>query len=179
MIWKSILCVALAGLIGLAVNGAQAGKPAAPSKPGTGPFATLAKIAVEDENGPVKLKREEQIAIMFLSAIQSLEGSCQREARHACTLDQLMTGPVGEDGSHIDRLKFDPKTDPNYTYTISTSGREWEAHANAKRAGLIGFCFLADSSGSTSASYNPSGSAKATDKELTSRSIQGDSFTTR
>jgi hypothetical protein len=165
MVWKSIVCVMLGGLIH--------------AMDGTGPFATIAKVAVEDDNGPVKLKREEQIAIMFLAAIQRIEGNCQREAGHACTLDQLLTGPVGEDGSHLDKLKFDPKVDPNYTYTLEASGKDWEAHANGKKPGFIGFCYRSGSSGFTTATYNASGKAKATDKELTNRSIQGDSFTTR
>src|SRR5579862_7083931 len=145
----------------------------------TGPFATIAKVAVEDENGPVKLKREEQIAIMFLTAIQSIQGNCQRDAGHACTLDQLVAGPVAEDGSHLDKLKFDPKVDPNYTYTLVTSGKAWEAHANRTKPGLIGFCFLSKGDGFVSATYNSSGTAEAADKELTSRSIKDDSFTTR
>jgi hypothetical protein len=147
--------------------------------PGTGPFATTAKVAVEDNSGPIALKREEQIALMFLTAIQNIERDCQSRAKRACTLDQLLAGPSGADGSHIDRLKFDPKTDPNYTYTLLASGMAWEAHANAKRPGLSGFYFLSRDFPSANAYYNSAGTATVIDKELTSRSIEGDSFATR
>jgi hypothetical protein len=157
-----------------------AGTPvsASPPAPGAGPFATTAKVEVEDSNGPIALKREEQIAIMFLTAIQNIENNCQLRANRACTLDQLLAGPVAADGSHIDRLKFDPKTDPNYTYTLAASGMAWEAHANAKKRGLLGFCFLSKNLGSPNATYNPAGIASVIDKDLTSRSIEGDSFAT-
>ncbi len=146
---------------------------------GTGPFATSAKVEVEDSDGPVALKREEQIAIMFLTAIQNIERDCQGRAKRACTLDQLLAGPQAADGSHIDRLKFDPKLDPNYTYTLAASGLAWEAHATAKKPGLIGFCFLSRSFPTANAYYNRSGTATAIDKELPNRSIEGDSFATR
>jgi len=76
-------------------------------------------------------------------------------------------------------LKFDPKLDPNYTYTLAASGLAWEAHATAKKPGLIGFCFLSRSFPTANAYYNRSGTATAIDKELPNRSIEGDSFATR
>jgi hypothetical protein len=100
---------------------------------GTGPFATTAKVAVEDSNGPIKLKREEQIAILFLTAFQTIESDYQNRAKRGCTLDQLVAGPVAADGSPIDRLEFDPKVDPNYAYTLTASGMAWEARAHAKK----------------------------------------------
>ena len=149
------------------------------SRPGTGPFATTAKVEAEGSNGPIALKREEQIALMFLTAIQSIESGCQNRAKRACTLDQLLAGPIASDGSHIDRLKFDPKTDPNYTYTLAASGMAWEAHANAKKTGLLGFYFFSRSFPSVTACYNPAGTATVIDSELMSRSTEGDSFATR
>jgi hypothetical protein len=94
-------------------------------------------------------------------------------------LDQLLAGPIASDGSHLDRLKFDPKTDPNYTYTLAASGMAWEAHANAKKTGLLGFYFFSRSFPSVTACYNPAGTATVIDSELMSRSTEGDSFATR
>ena len=111
--------------------------------------------------------------------MQNIESDCQRRAQRACTLDQLLAGPVAADGSRIDRLKFDPKTDPNYTYTLAAVGIAWEAHANAKKPGLAGFCFLSKTFPRTDATYNRSGAALVIDQDLTSRSIEGDSFATR
>jgi len=154
--------------------GASASAPAA----GAGPFATTAKISVEDSKGPVALKRPEQIAIMFLTAIQNIELVCQMRMKRACTMDEVLTGPVAPDGARIDHLKFDPKSDPNYAYTLATNGMQWEAHANAKKPGLVGFCFLSKSYAMQTATYNPAGMAGPIDKELTGRSIDGDSFST-
>jgi hypothetical protein len=146
---------------------------------GTGPFATTAKVEVEDSSGPIKLKREEQIAIMFLTAIQSIESDCQNRAKRACTLAEILAGPIGADGSHLTRLKFDPKADANYTYTLAAAGMAWEAHATAKKPGLLGFCFFSRSFPNAGAYYNPAGTATVIDTELTGRSIDGDSFATR
>ena len=162
-----------------AASKSTASPSAGAAKPGTGPFATTAKVKAEGSNGPIALKREEQIALMFLTAIQTIESDCQNRAKRACTLDQLLAGPIASDGSHIDRLKFDPKTDPNYTYTLAASGMAWEAHANAKKTGLLGFYFFSRSFPSVTACYNPAGTATVIDSELMSRSTEGDSFATR
>ncbi len=90
--------------------------------------------------GPVQLKREEQIAYMFLSAIEEIEHECQLDLQHACPLDQLLSGTYPKRGG-IEHLKFDPnKADPNYTYTLAVNGMAWEAHATAKKPGMKGFC---------------------------------------
>ncbi len=149
------------------------------SAPGTGAFATTAVVEVEDGNGPMKLKREEQIALMFLTAIQEIESECQLQAKAACTMEQMLAGPVAPNGSRLSRLKFDPKSDPNYTYTLGAVGMAWEAHANAKKPGLLGLYFLSKSIAGPDVSYNPSGTASPIDKQFTGRSIAGDSFATR
>jgi hypothetical protein len=83
------------------------------------------------------------------------------------------------DGWAIQHLKFDPRLDPNYSYTLDTSGMAWEVHATARKAGLMGFYFLSRNGFGVDAHYNPSGSATAIDKYLTGRSVSGDSFATR
>jgi hypothetical protein len=144
--------------------------------PGTGPFATTAKIDVEDSHGPIKLKREEQIAFMFLSAFATLENTCQVEAQHACTMQELLTGGKAPNGWHLDHLKFDPAADPNYTYVLNTNGMIWEAHANPKKPGIGGFYFMSNGSPTSSAYYNPAGDASLISDQLTSTSIEGDTF---
>ncbi|MGD0903286.1 MAG: LamG domain-containing protein [Terracidiphilus sp.] len=149
--------------------------PSAPL-PATGPFATTAKVEIEDANGPVQLRREEQIAYMFLSAIEIIEHNCQLTLQHVCPMNQILSGSY-PNGANIEHLKFDPnKTDPNYVYTLAASGMAWEAHANPKRPGLKGFCFMARNVGTTTATYNPAGSAGWVDKELGNRGMEGDSF---
>jgi hypothetical protein len=150
-----------------------------PALPATGPFATTAKVEIEDANGPVQLRREEQIAYMFLSAIEMIEHNCQLTLEHVCPMNQILSGSY-PNGAHIEHLKFDPnKTDPNYVYTLAASGMAWEAHANPKRPGLKGFCFMSRSIGTTTATYNPAGSAGWVDKELGNRGMEGDSFATQ
>ena len=149
-----------------------AGKPRTGSRTSTrsapagqSPFATTAKIEAGDVSGPIQLKREEQIALMFLTAMQQIESDCQSQRKSACTYDQV-----------VSRLRFDPKADPNYIYTLAAKGMAWEAHATAKRPGLDGFFILSRSVPVTEAYYSTSGTASAADKELTDRSIAGDSF---
>jgi hypothetical protein len=160
-----------------AAAGGAAAKTNAPML-GTGPFATKAKVTASDSNGPIALKREEQIALMFLTAIQNLESDCQSRAKHSCTLDQLIAGATASNGAHLRRLKFDPRTDPNYTYTVAAGGMAWEAHANPKKTGLAGFYFMSKNFPSADAFYNPSGPAGLVDKELMERGVEGDSFAT-
>jgi hypothetical protein len=178
-LWNRALQATEVAAIYAAAKATAAPAGAIASAPGTGPFATTAKVAVEDSDGPVKLKREEQIAILFLTAIQEIESDCQYRAKRACTLDQMLAGTVAANGSRLGRLKFDPKTDPNYTYTVAASGLAWEAHATAKKPGLLGFYFFSRSFPQSTATYNPAGTAGVIDKELGGRSIEGDSFDVR
>jgi hypothetical protein len=164
-----------------ATPAAAAPHPAAATAPlpTTGPFATKAKIEIEDAKGPVQLAREEQIAYMFMSAIEMIEHDCQLTLQHVCPLAQILSGAYPA-GTNIERLKFDPnKTDPNYVYTLAASGMAWEAHANPKRPGLKGFCFMARTIGTTTATYNPGGTAGWTSVEIGNRGSEGDSFATQ
>jgi Concanavalin A-like lectin/glucanases superfamily len=151
---------------------------AAPT-PTTGPFATKADVDIEDSKGKVNLKREEQIAYMFLSAIEVTEHECQLDLQHACTMDQMLSGSYPA-GSHIEHLKFDPnKTDPNYTYTLAAGGMAWEAHANAKKPGLLGFCFMARDVGTVIVTIGKTGKAGWVDDAIGNRGMSGDSFATQ
>jgi|HubBroStandDraft_1064217.scaffolds.fasta_scaffold42227_2 hypothetical protein len=158
--------------------GASAATVSAPTAP-SGPFATKAKVEIEDAKGPVQLKREEQIAYMFLSAIEVIEHECQLDFQHTCALDQLLSGTYPA-GSHADHLKFDlNKTDPNYAYSLAVNGMAWEAHATSKKPGLKGFCFMSRSVGTTTVTYSNTGPAGWTSTEVGNRGMEGDSFTTQ
>ncbi|HLM99798.1 MAG TPA: LamG domain-containing protein [Bryobacteraceae bacterium] len=146
---------------GSAPTGASAGNAAS----GASPFPTTAKVEVSDTAGKVNLKREEQIAYMFLTAIQQIEDDCQYKHKRACAWDEV-----------LGRLKFDPRTDPNYTYTLAVGGTAWEAHANAKKTGFGGFYSFSISFPTTNVFYNASGIASVTSRQLMERSIEGDSF---
>jgi hypothetical protein len=143
---------------------------------GSGGITTTAQVEVGDEKGPVKLRREEEIAIMFLSGIQQIESDCQDHLKQACTMAQVMSGVTAPDRARTGHLKFDPKMDPNYTYTINANGLAYEAHATAKKPGLIGFYWMSRSFPTVLATYNRNGTAQVIDTEIGNRSISGDSF---
>jgi hypothetical protein len=143
-----------------------------------GPITTTAQVEIEDAHGNIPLKPDEKVAVMFLAAIQSIESDCQMHAGGACTMEQMVAGPKATDSWRINKLKFDPATDPNYTYSVKVNGRAWEARADPKRQGLAGFYYISKFS-SPDAYYNPNGPAGAMDRQLTSRSISGDSFSVR
>ena len=162
---------------GVAPGAAPADSTAA--TPATGPFATNAKIDIADAKGPVQLKRDEQIAYMFLSAIEIIEHECQLTLQHVCPMDQILSGSY-PNGAVIEHLKFDPsKTDPNYAYTLGTNGMAWEAHANPKKPGLKGFCSMARDIGTVVVTYSNSGPAGWTSTEVGNRGTEGDSFATQ
>ena len=157
---------------------ASAPAPAAPPPSSSAAITTTAKVEVEDANGKIPLKPEEQIAMMFLSAIQSIQSDCQLHAGGACTIEQMVAGPKAADNWHISKLKYDPAMDPNYAYTVKVNGKAWEARADPKKPGLGGFYFFAKMM-SPDAYYNATGPAGPMDRQLTSRGIMGDSFSVR
>ena len=132
--------------------------------PQSGSITTTAKVEIEDAKGKIALKPEERIAMMFLSAFQSIELDCTLRANAACTMDQMKG-----------KLKYDPVMDPNYSYTVKVNGKAWEARADPKKPGIGGFYFIAKIM-SPDAYFNEKGPAGPMDRELTSRGIEGDSF---
>jgi hypothetical protein len=167
---------ALAGIcLGCAVAGAAAVAPQ--QKPASGPFATKAKVEIKTGDKVVPLKREEQIAFMFVRAIDSLEDDCSRHAAEPCTLEALIRGPKPKDSNwSVGKLKYDPNTsDPNYTYKVVLKGSKWEIWANPRKPHLGGFYVKHDFFGGTY--YNPAGPATDKDKQIGESSIEGDSFT--
>jgi len=89
----------------------------------------------------------------------------------------MITASYPPEGKSIEHLKFDPnKTDPNYTYTVATNGTVWEAHANPKKPGLRGWCFMARDVGSVIMTYNKTGPSGYTDTPLGNTGVSGDGF---
>src|ERR1700722_5750842 len=177
---RSAAIAAFALITAVSCVGATVSAPAAYATNATsGPFSTQATVQIEDDHGPVQLNRDEQIAYMFLSAIEVIEHECQLDIQRACPLDQLLSGAYPK-GSGIDHLKFDPnKADPNYTYTLSVNAMAWEAHANAKKPGVKGFCFMSRDVGTTIVTYSNSGPAGWTSTAVGNRGMSGDSFATQ
>jgi hypothetical protein len=175
---RALTAVEVASIYAAAKPAAAPAGVSRSTAPGSGALPTTAKVEVGENTGNmIPLKREEQIAILFLTAIQQIETECMSgSAKRACSMDQIMTS----DASHPEHLKFDPKTDPNYTYTLAVNGTAWEARATPKKPGLLGFYFMQRSwPGSPLATYNRSGTAAVIDTEIGNRSIEGDSFATR
>ncbi len=164
---REIATIYAAGTSAKASAGTASAGASAPSTSagGTSPFPTNAKVELGDGTVKVNMKREEQIAYMFLTAIQQIESDCQNTRKAACGWDQVLP-----------RLKYDLRKDPNYNYTLQTGGLAWEGHANPKKPGLGGFYFFSLSFPSVNVFYNAAGTASVVSKELTERSIEGDSF---
>lgn len=140
------------------------------------PQATTAKVEATINDKPVALNRNEQIALMFMSAIADIEDDCMRHAGHACSLDEMVRGPKSTSSWPISRLKFDPRTtDPDYTYVVTASTNKWEAKAIPKKPGLGGFYFL-EGVGMPHQYYDPKGAATETSSELDGYTVSGDSF---
>jgi len=169
------------GILAIAIAVAVAGPsclPLSAADPQAGPLATPGRVSAWDSSGPIKLKRGEQIAILFLAAFEKIEGDCQSRLKHTCTLQQLVAGPLDAGGSLLGRLKFDPASDPNFSYTLVASGMKWEAHADARMPGLRGFCAVSEGLPLARFTHNPTGRAGTADKML-SCSYTGDFFAVR
>jgi hypothetical protein len=165
-----------AALAGVLLAPWLAGNLTAQQKPApAGPFATKASVEVKSETGAIPLKREEQIAFMFVDAINSLEDDCGRHAAEPCTLEALVRGPKAKDSFGVGKLKFDPNaSDPNYAYKVALAGSNWEIWANPKKPGLGGFYAKGKFFGGKW--YNPAGPATAASTKITESSVDGDLF---
>jgi hypothetical protein len=176
-LWNRALTASeVAGIYAAAAPGSTSSGPGVSggTVQGAGP-TTNAKVEVEDAKGPVALKQPEKVAFLFVSAIEQIEGECWRAGNHVCTISELVAGPVVK-GEHIKGLKFDPGTDPNYAYTITSDDMGWQMHATAKRPGLMGFCVDGHNFIVMTVMYNRSGTATNKDTPFTSTGIEGDTF---
>jgi hypothetical protein len=147
----------------------------AQQKPAELPSATTAKVEIKANGKVIPLKREEQIAFMFVEAIKSMQDDCGRSSAEPCTLEALVRGPKAKDVFGVGKLKFDPNaTDPNYTYKVTLDGSNWEIWANPRKPGLGGFYNKGKFFGATY--YNPAGTATRNSMEIEESSIVGDLF---
>ena len=148
---------------------------AAQPKAAAGPAATIARVELTSDQGVIPLKREEQIAFMFVDAINNLEDNCSRSSAEPCTLEALVCGPKAKDDFSAGKLKYDPNaTDPNYTYTVALKGRDWEIWANPRKPGLGGFYAKGKFFGGKW--YNPAGPATEGSTKITGSTVGGDLF---
>lgn len=159
----------------LLICGAAATSFARPAaQAATGAYATKATVEVDDASGKIPLKREEQIAFMFVDAIKHVEAECGRDAGGPCTIAQLVAGPKSTDGSKVGKVKFDPSTDPNFTYKLAINGSNWELWVTPKKPGFGGFYVAPGMMGDTY--YSAKGAASNKDRKLTGSSVNGDIF---
>jgi len=101
-------------------------------------FPNTAKVQLEGANGPMPLKPEEKIAFLFASAVQGIESDCQFQLKRTCNMAEVLGGAAAN-GQKTGHLKYDPRTDPNYTYTVGALDMAWDVHATPKKPGLMGF----------------------------------------
>ncbi len=144
------------------------------------PSGTKVRAAYKDGT-VIKLKPEEQVALMFVDAITGMElGYCRTDK--PCSLDELVKGVEDEDRIKPPaRLSRDPNQDPNYRYTVTKPGSV-QVEAIPRRLGLGGFLFYFYNT-----YYNPNGAASRAGpnsveagegtKQLGPISIEGDTFT--
>jgi hypothetical protein len=142
-------------------------------------FPTTAKVQLEGPNGPFPLKPEEKIAFLFASAVQQIESDCQFQLQRTCSMAEVTGGGTAANGQKTGHLKYDPRTDPNYTYTVGALDMAWDVHATPKKPGLMGFYMWSRGMGGATIVYNPNGAASAIDRQFTSTSVEGDSFQIR
>ena len=150
----------------------------AAAAPAGGPSASTATVSLTANGKDLPLKREEQIALMFLTAISTLEDDCVRHVGRACSLDELVNGGVqAPDNWRIAHLKFDPRaTDPAYTYTLNATEKNWEVIATAKKPGFGGFYVARAGFGFAKLYYDAKGEASNASTRTDGYSIAGDSF---
>jgi hypothetical protein len=147
-----------------------------PPKFAGGPYATKSKVLVKSNDKVLPLKREEQIAYIFLQSMSNMEDDCGRDAAEPCTFEALLRGPkLKKDGWEVGRLAFDPNTaDPNYSYKLTLSEGSWEIWANPRRPGVGGFYLKQKWGGGVW--YNPAGPADRSHTLIDGGSIDGDLF---
>jgi hypothetical protein len=178
-LWNRAISATEVAAIYAAATGS--GGSAAPSagtagSQGSALFPNTAKVQLEGANGPIPLKPEEKIAFLFASAVQGIESDCQFQLKRTCNMAEVLGGAAAANGQKTGHLKYDPRTDPNYTYTVGALDMAWDVHATPKKPGLMGFYIWSRGLGGATIVYNPSGAASAIDRQFNSTSVEGDSF---
>jgi hypothetical protein len=155
--------------------GAATPMPAASSAPITIPAGTKIEAKYMQGVGPT-LKPEEQVAILFVDTIDDLEHNyCERKLNRLCSLDELITGVSA--GGSVFGLSQNPHQDPNYHYTLTISGGNYQIAAVPQRAGLGGFlCQGTGAFDNSNFYYNSQGIATTASRELGSVGFEGWGF---
>src|SRR5262249_6974632 len=87
-VWnKSFTAEQVAGFYSAAGQVAPASSQAPAASPSA--ISTNAEVEIEDANGKIPLKPAEKVALMFLTAFQSIELDCVLKNSAACTMDQM------------------------------------------------------------------------------------------
>jgi Concanavalin A-like lectin/glucanases superfamily len=157
-------------------GGAAVPSTATAGSQGSTLFPNTAKVQLEGPNGVMPLKPEEKIAFLFASAVQGIESDCQFQLQRACGMAEVLGGVKSANGQRTGHLKYDPRTDPNYTYSVGALDMAWDVHATPKKPGLMGFYIWSRGLAVATIVYNASGAASAIDRQFTSSSVEGDSF---
>jgi len=161
---------------------AAAGRPGAPTgaasrvislPPGT-------QVEVELKGTALKLKPEEQVAFLFVYSMLDLEKEeCSEQLGRLCALDEIVSGVPGKDGRTIG-LATNPNEDANYRYTLTISGKRYEAAAVPRHPGLAGFLYVSpDGFGIGDFYFNAAGPAASSNETLTGFGHSGNDFRRR
>lgn len=155
----------------------------AESPPGTASTAPMpahidpnTAVEIQDDNGTtLKLTPTEMVGYMMVYTVDFMQSDCLDKLGKPCTTEQLRKGAVLRDGKRTWRFMYDPDTDPNYSYVITSDKRGWEVHANPKRPGLIGF-YISAPDGSNTKYFNRKGAATNKDEKIGANSVVGTMF---
>lgn len=157
-------------------SAATSSAAAAGGAQGNNLFPDSAKVTLEGPNGVMSIKPEEKTAFLFVSAVQQIESDCQFKLQRACSFAEVLSGTSAPNGQRTSHLKYDPQTDPNYTYSVRALDTAWEVHATPKKPGLMGFFIWGRGLAVATIVYNPSGAASTVDRQFKSSAVEGDSF---
>lgn len=133
-----------------------------------------AQVTAKIDDKPVNFKPQEKTAFIFMEAIADLEDDCGHHLKRVCPIAELLKGPVSPEWP-IQKLKFDPASDPNYIYVLVATGDKWDLHARPKKPGLAGFYYYKHDF-STNRHFNPSGPATDKDPEFGESGVSDERF---
>jgi hypothetical protein len=147
---------------GAAAVGAQAAKSKASASGVELPSGTLI-TGKWDDGTDMKLKPQEAVALLFLSAIVDCQIPCDLQFNRYCSIAELVKGVKTDSG--VNGLSRDPAQDTNYRYILTLSGKNYQIAAVPRRPGLGGWLFVNGTS-STAYYFNPNGPATEKNKKI-------------
>lgn len=109
---------------------------------------------------PGHYKPAEEVALNFSYCFMSLEGACKVFLERRCSFEELIAGVEVRPG-HVRGFIKDPRDDPNYEYTLTINGDDYEIAASPKRPGLGGFYSFGPD-----IHFNPDGPASRSDRPV-------------